>query len=463
MSDEGRLAAEEKMRAEGVAEVAITAFSSAYRRLESGEQGLLPDAAIEPVGELPSISDLPGDPDAAHDALGRAVMIKLNGGLGTSMGMSGPKSLLEVKDGHSFLDIVVRQALALRRRHEARLPLVLMNSFSTRAPTLAALARHDDEIEQDVPFDFLQNKEPKLEAAALAPVSWPADPALEWCPPGHGDIYAALSASGMLGALLAAGYRYAFVSNVDNLGAVLDERILAWFANEEIPFLMEVAERTEADRKGGHLARRADGGGLVLREIAQTPDEDVGSFQDVSRWTSFNTNSLWVDLEALTDLVAARDGVLELPLIVNRKTVDPGDASSPKVLQLETAMGAAVGVFDGARALRVGRDRFAPVKTTNDLLGLRSDAYCLTDAWHVVANPARRHGALVVDLDPAHYKLVADFEKRFRAGAPSLLECERLVVRGDVRFGGGVAVAGRVEISAGDDVLRIADGAELVD
>jgi UTP--glucose-1-phosphate uridylyltransferase len=463
MTDDGLRAAEEKMRSEGVADVAIDTFATYWRRLESGEQGLLGDGDIEPVGDLPAVDDLPGDEAAASEALGRAVMIKLNGGLGTSMGMSGPKSLLEVKDRLSFLDIVVRQTLALRRRHDARLPLVLMNSFSTRDATLEALRRYDD-FEQDVPVDFLQSKEPKLTADGLAPVTWEADPALEWCPPGHGDIYTALQTSGMLEQLLEAGYRYAFVSNIDNLGAVLDERILAWFAAEEIPFLMEVAERTEADRKGGHLARRAGGDGLVLREIAQTPDEDVDSFQDVSKWTSFNTNSLWIDLEALAALLEARDGVLELPLIVNRKTVDPGDAASPEVVQIETAMGAAIGVFDGARALRVGRDRFAPVKTTNDLLGLRSDAYCLTGEWHVAPNPARRHGSLVVDLDPRYYKLIADFDRRFRGGAPSLLECERFVVRGDVRFGGGVVAYGAVEVSAGDgEPLRIADGAELFD
>jgi UTP--glucose-1-phosphate uridylyltransferase len=462
MTDEGLRAAEEKMTEAGVADVAVATFAAHYRRLEAGERGVLPDAELEQVAGIESIDELPDDPGGAREALGRAVMIKLNGGLGTSMGMTGPKSLLEVKEGHSFLDIVVRQALALRRRHGARLPLVLMNSFSTREATLEALERYHDLVAQDVPIDFLQNKEPKLGADDLAPVSWPDDPALEWCPPGHGDIYTALATSGMLEQLLGAGYEYAFVSNIDNLGAVLDERILAWFAAEEIPFLMEVAERTGADRKGGHLAKRRDDGRLVLREIAQTPEEDLDSFQDVERWSSFNTNTLWVNLRALAALLEERDGVLELPLIVNRKTVDPADASSPAVVQLETAMGSAIGVFDGARALRVGRDRFAPVKTTNDLLGLRSDAFCVTDEWHVVGNPARRHGSLVVDLDPAFYKLVGDFERRFKHGAPSLLECERLLVRGDVRFGGGVAVSGRVEIST-DSILRVADGAELFD
>jgi UTP--glucose-1-phosphate uridylyltransferase len=224
---------------------------------------------------------------------------------------------------------------------------------------------------------------------------------------------------------------------------------------------MEVADRTEADRKGGHIARRRDGSGLVLREIAQTPDEDVDAFQDTDRHRFFNTNTLWVDLQALRGLLDERDGVLGLPMIVNRKTVDPSDKGSPEVVQLETAMGAAIDVFDGARALRVPRRRFAPVKTTSDLLALRSDAYVVTDDAHV--EPAEgRDGPPVVDLDDEHYKLLADFEERFPAGAPSLVACERLTVAGDVEFGAEVVVRGAVTVEhGGEGRLHIEDGTVL--
>jgi UTP--glucose-1-phosphate uridylyltransferase len=335
-----------------------------------------------------------------------------------------------------------------------------MNSFYTREDSLAALAGHP-EIEADVPLDFVQNKEPKLRVEDLMPVSWPPDPALEWCPPGHGDIYTALVTSGMLETLLEHGYEYAFMSNVDNLGAVLDPRILAWFAAEGLPFLMEAADRSEADRKGGHLARRR-GGGLVLRETAQTLDEDMDAFQDVERHRYFNTNNLWVNLRTLAEVVAERDGVMTLPMIVNRKTVDPRDPSSPRVFQLETAMGAAIDVFEGAAALRVPRRRLAPVKTTNDLLGLRSDAYVLTDGWRVELAPERRDQPPVVDLDPAYFRLLRDFEERFSGGAPSLIACERLAVVGDVAFGRDVVVRGSVRVEhAGDGRLQIEDGALL--
>ena len=172
-------------------------FRRYYHRLVEGESGLLPESELEPVGDLPHIDELPGDEDRAAEALGQAVVIKLNGGLGTTMGMTRAKSLLEVKDGLTFLDIIARQVLALRERHDARLPLVLMNSFRTREESLAALERYP-ELAADVPADFVQNKFPKLRADDLEPVSWPDDPELEWAPPGHGDVYTALAGSGML-------------------------------------------------------------------------------------------------------------------------------------------------------------------------------------------------------------------------------------------------------------------------
>jgi UTP--glucose-1-phosphate uridylyltransferase len=456
MSTDALAAATEKLRADGAHEAVVATFAAQHERLRAGETGTLPEAELEPVDALPDADALP-DPGAGAGALlHQTVVLKLNGGLGTSMGMTSAKSLIEVKDGLSFLDITARQVLDLRARHGARLPLVLMNSFATRDDSLAALARHPG-LAADVPADFLQSRVPKLDAATLAPVSWPADPAKEWAPPGHGDLYTSLLASGMLDALVEGGYRYAFVANADNLGAVLDPAILGWFAGEGLAFAMEVADRTEADRKGGHLARRRDGGGLVLREVAQCPEEDLEAFQDTGRHRFFNTNTLWVDLRALSDLLRERDGVLGLPMIVNRKTVDPGDRGSPAVVQLETAMGAAIDVFAGAQALRVPRSRFAPVKTTDDLLALRSDAYVLTGGSDVRLHPGRDRPP-VVDLDPEHFKLLAGFEERFPAGPPSLVDCERLWVRGDVTFGRAIVVRGSVAIERDG---RLEDGVVL--
>jgi UTP--glucose-1-phosphate uridylyltransferase len=451
---DGLNAAIEKMRAEGLGDAAVESFARQYERLRAGETGTLAESEIEPVADLPDAEDLTDAADAG--LLDQAVVIKLNGGLGTSMGMRRAKSLLEVKDGKSFLDLVAEQILDLRRRSGARLPLVLMSSFATREDSLAALERYGD-LSAGLPADFLQNKVPKLREDDLEPAEWPDDPAQEWAPPGHGDLYTALVTSGMLDALLDGAYRYAFVSNSDNLGAVLAPRILAWFAKSGAPFLMEVADRTSSDRKGGHLARRSSDGRLVLREIAQTPDEDVDAFQDTSRHRYFNTNTLWVDLHALRDVLADA-GVIDLPMIVNRKTVDPGDKGSTPVIQLETAMGAAIGVFEGAAALRVPRSRFVPVKTTNDLLSLRSDAYVIGEGRAVHLAPERDGVPPFVDLDPDYYKLVDPFDAHFPQGAPSLVACDALRVVGDVTFGGGVVVRGEVTV---EGPAEIADGTVL--
>jgi UTP--glucose-1-phosphate uridylyltransferase len=459
MVNQGLQAAVEKMRDAGVPDAAIATFAHYYEQLVAGESGMLPDDALEQLSDVPSYDDLPGEED--REALDKAVVIKLNGGLGTSMGMEQAKSLLEVKEGRSFLDIIACQVLELRKRFDARLPLVLMNSFYTREDTLKALERNP-ELASDVPADFMQNKEPKLLVEDLTPVEWPDDPDLEWCPPGHGDVYTALQTSGTLEELLDKGYEYAFLSNSDNLGAVLDPRVLSWFAAEELPFVMEVCEKTPADRKGGHPAVLEETGRLVLRETAQTPEDDLERFSDIDRWRYFNTNNLWVNLRALAAVLEENDGVLGLPMIVNRKTVDPGDKSTPEVFQLETAMGAAVGVFEGAKTLVVPRRRFAPVKTTSDLLVLRSDAYALTDDCLVEPSPELSGGLPLVELDPDHYKLLRDFDARFPAGAPSLVACKRLAVAGDVRFGRGVVVRGEVELRHdGAEQRVIDDGAVL--
>jgi UTP--glucose-1-phosphate uridylyltransferase len=451
---DGLDAAVEKMRAEGLGDAAVESFARQYERLREGETGTLAESEIEPVESLPSADDLVAE--ASRELLDTAVVIKLNGGLGTGMGMTQAKSLLEVKDGKRFLDLIAEQILDLRSRSGARIPLVVMNSFATQDDSLAALAEYDD-LSAGLPADFVQNKVPKVRADDLAPVSWSDDPALEWAPPGHGDLYTALVGSGMLEALLEGGYRYAFVSNSDNLGAVLDPKILAWLAESGAPFLMEVADRTSSDRKGGHLARRTSDGGLVLREIAQTPDEDVEAFQDTSRHRFFNTNTLWVDLHALRDVLSGA-GVIDLPMIVNRKTVDPGDKSSTPVIQLETAMGAAIGVFHGAAALRVPRARFVPVKTTNDLLSLRSDAYVIGEGRAVHLAPERDGTPPFIDLDPDHYKLIADFDEHFPAGPPSLIDCDSLRVAGPVTFGAGITIRGDVSL---DGPATVADGTVL--
>ncbi|WP_084039109.1 UTP--glucose-1-phosphate uridylyltransferase [Demequina sp. NBRC 110053] len=439
MSADGLAQAQQKMRDGGVSPAAIDVFSHYYAALEAGATGLIPEETIEPLLEPDRLEDIEIDDHAAAQALSKTVIIKLNGGLGTSMGMDRAKSLLPVREGKTFLDLIAGQVRKAREATGAPLPLVLMNSFRTREDSLEALAAHADIAVDGLPLDFLQNREPKIRVDDMTPVSWPADPTLEWCPPGHGDIYTALLSSGVLERLLDAGYRYASASNSDNLGAVPSARIAGWFAASGAPYAAELCRRTAADRKGGHLAIRKADGQLILRDTAQTPPDQMDYFTDEHRHPYFHTNNLWWDLEQLHAALTERGAVLGLPLIRNEKTVDPTDASSPKVFQIETAMGAAIEVFEGATSIVVGRDRFLPVKTTNDLLLLRSDAYRLDEdgALRLAVDQAP-----LVDLDPRFYKTVGDFDARFPQGAPSLRAAASLTVRGDWTFGADAVVTG---------------------
>jgi len=439
-----------KMREAGVDEVAVQTFAHYYRQLERGETGMIPESTIEPV-DIPSISDVEVSDADAHAAIGKTAVIKLNGGLGTSMGMDRAKSLLCVRGGLSFLDVIARQVLHMRQKYDVALPLLFMNSFRTSGDTLDALARYTDLPVDGLPLEFHQNMEPRLLKDDLSPVTWPKDPSLEWCPPGHGDIYTAMRGTGLLDALIEHGYRYVFVSNSDNLGAVPDERVAGWFAQSGAPFAIEAVRRTLSDRKGGHFAVRKADGRIILRETAQTPPEDQKALQDLSRHRYCSTNNIWFDLQAMKQALDAREGILGLPLIRNEKTVDPGDPSTPKVIQIETAMGAAVEVFEGAALIEVSRERFVPVKTTNDLLVLRSDVYEIGSDFVLDQVAA---DIPFIDLDSDYYKLVAEFDKRFPEGAPSLRKAASLRVNGDWTFGHGVQVIGNVSLEA--------DGAERV-
>jgi UTP--glucose-1-phosphate uridylyltransferase len=456
MGSAGLNQARNKMLDAGVDEVAIETFAHYYRLLEHGETGMIPETSIEPV-DIERLADVAVDDEAAAEAIRHTVVIKLNGGLGTSMGMDRAKSLLCVRRGLSFLDIIARQTLKLRELCDAPLPLIFMNSFRTSADTMDAIARYDDLPVEGLPVEFLQNKEPKLLAKDLMPVIYPKDPDLEWCPPGHGDVYTALRGTGLIDRLIELGYRHVFVSNSDNLGAVPDPRVAGWFASSGAPFAVEAVRRTPSDRKGGHFARRKVDGRIVLRETAQTPKEDAEALADLDRHKYCSTNNVWFDLAGMKQALDIRDGILGLPLIRNVKTVDPSDPNTPEVIQVETAMGAAIEVFQDSRLIEVGRDRFVPVKTTNDLLVLRSDVYEIGNDFVLDQVAAQ---VPYVDLDSDYYKLVGEFDKRFPEGAPSMQKATSLRIEGDWTFGPGVQIVGDVELD-GSSAERVPANAVL--
>ena len=461
----------QKMQRTGLDDLLIRSFEHHYAQLVAGATGYISGTHARPPEDIADVSAALGFHAEGLDALNRLVVVKLNGGLGATMGLNGPRSLLVVKDGLRFLDIIVRHVLHLRQKMTARLPLIFMNSYSTQEATQQALTAYPQlagGVSGKLPLAFLQNKVPKIWQDTLTPVEWHEDPAKEWCPPGHGDIYLTLHTSRLLKQMLALGYEYIFVSNADNLGATVDTDILGFFAARNLPFLMEVTARTAADRKGGHLAQSPDGR-LLLREIAQCPPEEIAQFQDIERYRFFNTNNLWIHLPSLQRLLDERDGLLDLPMIVNKKPVDPSRPDTAPVYQLETAVGLAISAFDGAQAIKVPRDRFLPVKRGNDLLALRSDAYRLNQQQRVELDPRRGTdsfppGAPHVELDDRFYQFINQIEARFPHGPPSLIRCRSLTVNGPYTFGDSVTVEGDVALTnESDRPIVIPDGQWVVD
>lgn len=427
-----------------VSEAAIKSFERNYQSLVNEETGMISEDSISPVTDLTDLNSLSSSSEFDPDLLAKTVVIKLNGGLGTSMGLQKAKSLLPVKGDTTFLDIIVEQIAYLRKSTGAEVKFLLMNSFSTSEDTLEHLEQYEDiNLAKAEDVEMMQNQTPKIDAATLTPATNEENPSTEWCPPGHGDLYAAIAGSGWLDKLLDAGVKYAFVSNSDNLGAVLEPSILSHFAESGNPFLMEVTRRTEADKKGGHLAIRKEDNQLLLREVAQCPDEDLENFQNIDTHQFFNTNSLWIRLDALKDALEKYDGSLPLPMIKNSKTVDPRDKQSTPVFQLETAMGAAIECFKGASAICVPRSRFAPVKASSDLFALRSDAYETTPDGRI-ALIAQRDGKPPIIKLSGEYKLVDSLEG---LGNPSLKDAVKLSITGPVRFAENVTIKGTVSFT----------------
>merc|ERR1711920_832227 len=156
-------------------------------------------------------------------------------------------------------------------------------------------------------------------------------------------------------------------------------------------------------------------------------EADEKAFQDTSRYKYFNTNNLWVDLEKLKALFDSSGGFIPLPVMLNDKTVDPRDKASTKVIQLETAMGAAISAFEGAIAIQIPRSRFAPVKKCDDLIALRSDAYVITEDFRIQLAEDRKGVPPTVKLDDA-YKFVDAMDTLIPNGPPSLIGCNSLKV-----------------------------------
>ncbi|XP_027078599.1 UTP--glucose-1-phosphate uridylyltransferase [Coffea eugenioides] len=408
------------------------------------------DEVVVPYDTLAPVSE---DPAETKKLLDKLVVLKLNGGLGTTMGCTGPKSVIEVRNGLTFLDLIVIQIETLNKKYGCNVPLLLMNSFNTHDDTLKIVekyAKSNIEI-----HTFNQSQYPRLVVEDFMPLPSKGNTGKDaWYPPGHGDVFPSLMNSGKLDALLSQGKEYVFVANSDNLGAVVDLKILNHLISNKNEYCMEVTPKTLADVKGGTLISYE--GRVQLLEIAQVPDEHVNEFKSIEKFKIFNTNNLWVNLKAIKRLV--QESALKMEIIPNPKEVD-----GVKVLQLETAAGAAIRFFDRAIGINVPRSRFLPVKATSDLLLVQSDLYTLSDDGYVVRNEARKNPTNpTIELGP-EFKKVGNFLSRFKS-IPSIVELDSLKVSGDVWFGSGITLKGKVTIAAKPGTkLEIPDRAVIAD
>jgi UTP--glucose-1-phosphate uridylyltransferase len=389
-------------------------------------------------------------PERAHleAALARLAVCKLNGGLGTTMGCRGAKSTIVVREGKTFLDLTVDQIGELNKKYQADIPLLLMNSFRTHDETERLVGKYlgNPEI-----LTFCQNQYPRLleeDGGFLDLKKFGSD---VWYPPGHGDFYSCLADQGYLERLLSDGREILFVSNVDNLGAVLDLRVLHYMLNEGIPFLMEVTHKTSADIKGGTLYQEK--GLIKLLEVANVPPEHIAEFCGHQKFKIFNTNNIWINLVRLKELLE-EEGLLDLDVIVNRKMV-----KGQPVLQLETAVGAAFNCFPEAVGLIVPRDRFFPVKRTSDLLYLWSDLFHL-GRGSLKRTPERINPDLPRITLHEPFEDLHEFQKRIPV-APSMVGLDSLEIGGEVRFNGAVTLKGNVRLIANKKSLRIPKGTVL--
>ena len=438
------------MEAHGQPEEAIRAFSHYYKLLTRGEKGLIDSAQVESIEMLTDYEELDGLELIGHRAIGKVVVLKLNGGLGTTMGLKVPRCLVPVKEGLTFLDIAVSQNLQLRQQLSGSLPLLFMNSFHTRAATVKALEQYP-QLGNELPLEFVQHRVPKIDADSLQPVSGQPELAQAWCPPGHGDLYSSLRTTGLLDALIKRGHDFAFVSNADNLGAVLDLRLLGFMVECRVPMVMEAAYRTPSDRKGGHLSKGKNGQ-LVVREFAQCPPDELEQFQDIHAFPYFNTNNIWLHLPSLRDFLETNEGFMPLFPIFNQKPLDPLQPAGQQIIQMESALGSAISVFPGATAVRVPRSRFLPVKRCEDLLVMQSDVFQINQQFRLIMNakrltatPPRRPPQ--VSLDPRYYGTYDRLRAHFPHGSPSMVLCESLTVKGNVVFGRDIRLEGDVTIT----------------
>lgn len=414
-------------------------------------RSLIPGANEDLIDQYQSITE--EFREAGMRSLDKLVLCKLNGGLGTTLGCQGPKSLVRVLGDDCFLSIILSQMKYHSLKFGPKVPLILLNSFATDAQTKDFVG--EEHRRTLIIRMLLQNTFMRIDRESLTPL--PEELAEKrFSPPGHGDVFFSLYQSGELERLIDAGKEFLFVSNSDNLGASIDLGILGYLVESKCAFLSEVTERSPNDLKGGVLVRSpADGvqsnaSRIRLMELAQVPEDKKSEFFDVKRFPFFNTNNVWVHLPTLLDLIESRS--LAMDLIVNQKSMYGHD-----FVQLEQAMGSAIRSFEGAKGIVVPRSRFCPVKGSNELFLVRSNIVSYKNGAFAI--DAKKSAMPKIDLG-ATFKNLEEFEKRLPE-IPDIRNLKSLRVEGDVTFGKNITLSGDVVLDGRKQPLHLEDGQVL--
>lgn len=391
---------------------------------------------VVPYDSLASISE---DIAETKKLLDKLVVVKFNGALGTNMGFSGPKSAIEVKNNLTPLDLMVDQVESLNSKYGCNVPLLLMDTAETQDHVQKVLEKYSNS-KVDIHSLSLsqQTHEKSFEGHSRKDKLYPSS--------DHSVVFLSLMKSGTLDLLLVQGKEYALVVDSDNVAAVADPKIFNHLIQNQIEYCMEVAPVPSIDLRNSLINLRP--GKFQLVDITQNPTKQSGG-----KFKFINTRSMWVNLRAIKRLIDTDE--LKIENFSSSKEVN-----DDQIISRGTGADSAIQFFDHTIGINVAQSRYLPVNSTSDLLLLQSDLYT-ADEGILVQNPARDNPANPsIELGP-EFEKVNDFQSRFKS-IPSIINLDSLKVEGDVWFGAGITLKGKVSIVAKPGMkLEIPDGIVL--
>ncbi|XP_052192369.1 UTP--glucose-1-phosphate uridylyltransferase-like isoform X2 [Diospyros lotus] len=381
-----------------------------------------------------SLAITPDDPLDTKKFLDKLVVLKLNSGLGTEIGFDGPKSVIEICNGQTFLDLIVNQIESINSKHECNIPLILLNSIRTHDATLKVVEKYS---KRNIDINTLCERQSHPVNKQDSKNELDFD---------HQELFLSLKNSGTLDALLLQGKEYILVVKSDNFGAVIDSKILNHLIQNRIQYCMEVIPNISSDFEGSIL--HSHEGEFQLSDIAQMPQK-----HSLEKFKLLDTGNLWMNLKAVKRLFET-DALTVESYPVSKKVSDD------EILLQDRRATSAMRFFHRTIGVNVPQSRFQPLMATSDLLLVQSDLYTYAEGILTRNNARVKPANPSIELGREFEKL-SNFRSRFKS-IPSIIELDSLKVTGDVWFGAGITLKGKVTITAKQGMkLEIPDGVVL--